>query len=356
MLTQTPPHDPVFLHTFQLDQHRPSEGRHVYIIIACPRSAVNVSDLERSLFELKQKHSSHEWMLFHATQTDQTIYLEFYCLKGDHVDDLLNDSERSLKGEVIVTAPCQIPLIHMSLNDLKCSLDHLDHAYCLFKENGIIHFKKAVQESERKSLRLLVHERIQEAQTLDASYDPSNEHVAYSEWASRGKRRFDLLFDLERNDHRLGVLRHLTEQGPWMPLIRKILKRDSVKCMVSVVYSLPGATTQSWHADGGHYGKEAYAVCIFVPLIDLNVSVGYTEFWPGSHEHKGLIGFGAAAELLEGTVHAVGDEGDAILYDYRLMHRGMANTSDQLRPILQFVYHVPWYTETKNYGDKALFM
>jgi len=40
----------------------------------------------------------------------------------------------------------------------------------------------------------------------------------------------------------------------------------------------------------------------------------------------------------------------------RLMHRGMSNkSSDVVRPVLQFVYHVPSYVERKNYGTQRLF-
>ena len=37
--------------------------------------------------------------------------------------------------------------------------------------------------------------------------------------------------------------------------------------------------------------------------------------------------------------------GSAVVYDYRLMHRGMPNDSEDERPILQFVYSVPEYQE-----------
>jgi ectoine hydroxylase-related dioxygenase (phytanoyl-CoA dioxygenase family) len=324
----------------------PKLNKHVFTVIACPISERNT--IESSVSELKETNQHYEWSLLNATQTQQHIYLLCSFQQGEHVNHVLNESENKLHGEVILTAPCPIPLFHASFKDLTCSFDHQDDAIHLFKETGLIHFKNAIHEYQ--ALRQVVHERIQKAQTLDTSYDPCNENIAYSEWASRGKKRFDLLFDLEE----FAELKQLSQNGPWMPFIHTILNAN-VQCMVSVVYSLPGATSQSWHADGGHYGKDTYAVCFFVPLIPLNESVGYTQFWTGSHKNEGLIGFGAAAELLEGTVDAIGNDGDAILYDYRLMHRGMANHSDQLRPILQFVYHVPWYTETKNYGSKSLF-
>jgi len=43
---------------------------------------------------------------------------------------------------------------------------------------------------------------------------------------------------------------------------------------------------------------DPYALCVFVPLIDLDQDVGFTQFWPGSHRYNGLWGFGGAATSL----------------------------------------------------------
>ena len=48
--------------------------------------------------------------------------------------------------------------------------------------------------------------------------------------------------------------------------------------------------------------------------------------------------------------------GGAVAYDYRTMHRGMANVSaSATRPVLQFLYAKSNYRETKNYGAESLF-
>ena len=74
---------------------------------------------------------------------------------------------------------------------------------------------------------------------------------------------------------------------------------------------------KGWHADGGHLEGASdagwdcdstdnkltspYAICLFVPLIDLNPTVGFTQFWPGSHRYKDLVGFGPFAEVAKAT-------------------------------------------------------
>ena len=134
------------------------------------------------------------------------------------------------------------------------------------------------------------------------------------------------------------------------------------------MYSKPGAPAQDWHCDGRHLAGEAradftglgasppYAVCVFCPLIDLDATVGFTQFWAGSHVADGLIGFGAAAEVLRGCVDGIANKGGFVAYDYRTMHRGMGNRSgDTTRPVLQFLYARSNYRETKNYGVRSVF-
>ena len=72
-----------------------------------------------------------------------------------------------------------------------------------------------------------------------------------------------------------------------------------------------------------------YAICIFIPLIDLNDTVGYTQFWLGSHKYKNLQGFGKFSEISNSTcdIGRTTKKGNGILYDYRLLHRGMPNTN-----------------------------
>ena len=70
----------------------------------------------------------------------------------------------------------------------------------------------------------------------------------------------------------------------------------------------------------------------------------------------GLIGFGAAAEVLRGCVDGIANKGGFVAYDYRTMHRGMGNCSgDTTRPVLQFLYARSNYRETKNYGVRSVF-
>jgi len=65
--------------------------------------------------------------------------------------------------------------------------------------------------------------------------------------------------------------------------------------------------------------------------------------------------FGWVEQVLGATYNGIMEAGGALIYDYRLMHRGMPNKGDRQRPLLQFLYHDPEYQETKNYGKDFLF-
>ncbi|EDQ87172.1 uncharacterized protein MONBRDRAFT_33513 [Monosiga brevicollis MX1] len=189
--------------------------------------------------------------------------------------------------------------------------------------------------------------------------DVGEEAFRRREMSSRSRQRFDLLFDADDL-----FIAHLAATAPWVPIIKHLLGVD-FKCQVSVVYSRPGAEEQTWHADGPHISHTAdwngrgasapYALCVFLPLMDLDRTVGFTQFWPGSHKYDSLLGFGHACTLTESTLDGLVSLGHAVMYDYRTIHRGMPNTSKNTqRALLQFLYHVPSYAEARNYGTQSL--
>ena len=131
---------------------------------------------------------------------------------------------------------------------------------------------------------------------------------------------------------------------------------------ISVVYSRPGAINQRWHADGNHQNvaddedpsTDPYALCLFIPLIDLDHDTGFTQFWPGTHLYRDLVGFGPIAELANATFDGMVSAGSAVWYDYRLLHRGIYNVSIVLRPVVQVIFKQKWYVEKRNYGKESI--
>eukprot|EP00984_Skeletonema_dohrnii_P028994 scaffold19276_cov82-Skeletonema_dohrnii-CCMP3373.AAC.4 len=107
-------------------------------------------------------------------------------------------------------------------------------------------------------------------------------------------------------------------------------------CNLSLLISTPGSPTQSWHADGGHTSLTTHHPChvfnVFIPLVDVPLSMGPTELRPGTHVYtRDLARMMLLAKAKKRLREAVVPElrrGDALLFDYRILHRGRANLSD----------------------------
>jgi ectoine hydroxylase-related dioxygenase (phytanoyl-CoA dioxygenase family) len=126
------------------------------------------------------------------------------------------------------------------------------------------------------------------------------------------------------------------KKAPWMPIVREILGKDVALIHKGMFMSLPGADPQEYHQDGPHlstqYQKPCHAVNVFVPLVDLCMQNGPTEFCLGSHilgQDEYNMDFVETPRVAAGT---------PIIFDYRLGHRGLGNSSEACRPILYCTY------------------
>ena len=97
---------------------------------------------------------------------------------------------------------------------------------------------------------------------------------------------------------------------------------------VMVARANAGGDHQRWHKDGDHEnGESPNALTVFVPLQPLTAANGPTEFRLGSHRRRA----NDAKRLRQDGVAVMCDAGDALLFDYRVDHRGLANASDEDR-------------------------
>lgn len=279
--------------------------------------------------------------------------------------------------EIWASAPCPLPLLPegLSLNVTKYEdFNWLNIATERFQQWGMLMHSSVLDANEISELRCLVDHAIVEAHQMLAKFRPNikvgQDVFSFKEIASRSKERFDLRL-LESDAVRF-VEKHVMGHPDVVALLEKILgSLEEIDFDFSVVYSRPGAEYQGWHADGQHvngakdagWSKNgwksdlafAYAVCLFIPLIDLNEEVGYTQFWPGTHRYRDLVGFGKVGEIVGSTYNGICNAGDAIWYDYRCLHRGMPNySSDILRPVVQIIFKKKWYVEKRNYGTESI--
>jgi len=238
--------------------------------------------------------------------------------------------------------------------DLHVSLDETDQtaAVELFDAAGVVVMegilpKPLIEQCSQEWDGM--SERID--QQLHASGIELEGRFSFAEVSSRGQGRYD-------TRHLGGVFADaelLNGSAPWWPFVRAIMGQGAVELWKGVVNNRRASGVQNWHRDGealfDHVQLPPHCVTVFVPLVDVTEANGPTEFYPGSHERK-REHYYAGTE--EGACHLPTCApclvcGSALLFDYRLVHRGTANTTDTDRPMLYFVYAQPWFQDVQNF-------
>ena len=156
-------------------------------------------------------------------------------------------------------------------------------------------------------------------------------------------------------------------QMPWWALIADLLGDDAEHSYSGVVSSEPGSPAQHWHCDSPHEAAEhkpPHAINVLMALHDIPMQMGPTECARGSHvltnhlsnpslvlreliyQHAGT----SPETLVMGTPMAVParcasamTQGSCLVFDDRLMHRGMANCSTAIRHVAYFSYRRKGY-------------
>ena len=142
------------------------------------------------------------------------------------------------------------------------------------------------------------------------------------------------------------------------PLLQYLLSPNMIVGSFGSVTSLPGAREQHIHRDLPHIfdqpdvypgGEKVlpylppYAITVITPLVPVNELNGTTRMWLGSH----LVTMEKTMD--QPISDPIAEAGDVILFDYRLLHTGLANKSNEVRPILYSVYSRPWFRDYINY-------
>jgi ectoine hydroxylase-related dioxygenase (phytanoyl-CoA dioxygenase family) len=211
----------------------------------------------------------------------------------------------------------------------------------------------------------------------------STDTFRFREGASRCKGRTDVVFDAFQKDEKtmIDAKQAILRNPKLFPVIQNLLggttssgdDDDDVKLVYAgLIFSYPGSCDQPWHQDGMPLFPEfkqsallqstlpPYALNVFLPLEDEDGSTekGPTELLPGSHKWT------SPDERLKSIVENINDEedeesdtrdasgssdddgdiirdgksiiapvlkqGDALIYDYRVCHRGTANLFGKL--------------------------
>jgi ectoine hydroxylase-related dioxygenase (phytanoyl-CoA dioxygenase family) len=192
----------------------------------------------------------------------------------------------------------------------------------------------------------------------------------------RDKMIEDLPHVLARSDTPFNFTRSNVQQDP--PPVEPYLFRDVLlnDYVIQVTESVLGKGVQNafysgnmalprtdqrqpTHADMGHlwpnmeHPTPAYALVVNLPLVDMDVSNGATELWPGSHRDTSIAlqegDIKVSAEKLEEwrknapPIQPSVRAGSVLIRDMRLWHGGTPNPSDQPRPMIAMIHWVGWW-------------
>lgn len=137
-------------------------------------------------------------------------------------------------------------------------------------------------------------------------------------------------------------------------LCAALLGDDYVYEAFGMLLVRPGAEAQHPHRDGGMLFPETgidkilppSALTIVIPLVDVDAEYAPTGVAAGTHREL------FAPDHVElGPVEL--RRGDIAVWDFRVIHAGLANRTDRARPALYLTACRPFWVDHKNFGETA---
>lgn len=149
---------------------------------------------------------------------------------------------------------------------------------------------------------------------------------------------------------------HLYANPLVMPLVSHNVGSGCIVGALSTVISFPGAPDQRLHRDsqalfGDDYAVDKdippYAMTMLIPLVDCDHQTGCTKVWPGSHR-RNEPSEAESTEPFEPNVAV----GSVLITNSKLLHRGGANLSRIIRPLVYITYHRSWFRDFWGYETR----
>jgi hypothetical protein len=187
----------------------------------------------------------------------------------------------------------------------------------------------------------------------------------FAQIVQRAPGRFDLIAGTDEPPFTDPAIQ---DRAPWRTIVARLLGEDARQLYRGILVAQPGSAQQPWHADGEQLFSRpvlrlpVHCVNVFVPLVDLTDDNGPTEFCPRTHHLGGDVEsmFEQDPDLLrrigyDGTpMTPLLGAGSMLLFDYRLVHRGLANRSPVPRPLLYLTYARPWFRDARSFPERSL--
>jgi len=213
-----------------------------------------------------------------------------------------------------------------------------------FAEEGLGHLSRALTKAQVKQLYDLCIDHYNRCTTLvrNQGLDLELQGSGFVEFKMRGHQRYDMLLRQLEDPAQFPFLH--SPKAPWLPVVQAILGQDYKHVYTGCMLSLPGSQNQPHHADGPHLTKTyqpAHCLNVFLPLVDITRANGGTQMTPRSHKNY---------DCPEPQITLLAKSGQAVLFDYRLKHRGLGNSSTAPRPVIYLTYAKPFYSNDANFS------
>ncbi len=295
-----------------------------------------------------------------AIQSDSIMRENGVLILDSHSMDHDSDPDRTRTGTGIVSKDIMESLSRQATNIETQICQQLD------EENIIYHISN---ESNRHGQSMDADMDIHSCKSAKNREKEQNHSFQYHEVASRCLGRLDIRYKMDEEPFNQP---QVISNEFLLPIVHSLLGKDAKLIYAGLILSFPNSADQPWHQDGTSLFNDVefpietsshlppYALNIFVPLDDVTAEVGPTEFCVGSHVRSNARdvmdyienGDDSSAKVIGPLLKS----GDALIYDYRVCHRGTQNlTRDKTRPMLYLMYARPWFSEHINFGSTRLF-
>ena len=235
----------------------------------------------------------------------------------------------------------------------------------LFFKDGFVFLPKLVDQELLSRFDSIMRPKV--SRVLDAVEEKElgiGSINGYREVVQRSPKRFDIRFEEQDFESIWGAGGSVSDAVPWIKIVREVLGEECRPSFSGVVFSRPGAPAQQWHIDSPHESESfnpPHALNVFVALEDISEKAGPPEVAVGSHvitnhlsnEHlnsKHLL-YQTSLEIIPSYLTKAGEipktrkssmsAGDCLIFDDRILHRGLANHSGSDRWMAYFSYMRP---------------
>lgn len=236
------------------------------------------------------------------------------------------------------------------------NLNWIADTFNIFKNNGVTVIKKLITPSFVNKLYNFYKDYYLKIKLhLDKHNIEDVEDYKFSEVASRGFNRIDMLLDLS-DSLIIELVNKIKSDVNLNNLLSNILGHDYKIIFAGIVLSLSKSYDQEYHRDGGALFDElqtttffpSHCINIFIPLHELNYDMGLTCFKLGSHLYNKPDN---QYEVLTPLV----DIGDGVLFDYKTVHGGLKNISDTPRYMMYLTFSRKWFVDDINFSNVSIY-